>query len=87
MRLSLRRHNDAASGNPHPLPNLPLPRPGLLIGRDRGKGEEHNHFSAFRGRNITIAFLLQGEELNYFPPLQGEGKGGGGIEMREIKWD
>ena len=35
--------------NPHPLPNLPLPRPGLLIGRDRGKGEEDNDFPPLQG--------------------------------------
>jgi len=44
VRPSLRKHNYTAPANPHPLPNLPLPRPGLLIGRDWGKGEEHNGF-------------------------------------------
>jgi hypothetical protein len=39
-------------------------------------------------RQIPIPFLpspLKGEEQNDFPPLQGEGKGGGGVHQMSIQ--
>ena len=34
-------------------PLLPVPRPGLLIGRDRGMGEEHNDLPPLQGEGMV----------------------------------
>ena len=100
MRRSLRRHNDIAPANPHPLPSgaiVQVLTPSSLR-RLWTAAPNLPPFGYAQGRE-RVERLEEGgtqgspshseEEHNGFPPIQGEGKGGGGggIEMREFKWD